>query len=149
MPSATSSGYPASLAQGAPLTNVPEEPGQVTPTHGGLVAGHEYDIPVSNTQPISKPIPRSSTPSSAKPRPMSMPPQQNVAPTAAGTTSGHSHRRSADESKREQRRSASRIVGDYSLGKTLGAGSMGKVKLAYHTSTGERVSPGPHRAPQR
>ncbi|KZW01457.1 Pkinase-domain-containing protein [Exidia glandulosa HHB12029] len=140
MPSATSSGYPASLAQGAPLTNVPEEPGQVTPTHGGLVAGHEYDIPVSNTQPISKPIPRSSTPSSAKPRPMSMPPQQNVQPTAAGTTSGHSHRRSADESKREQRRSASRIVGDYSLGKTLGAGSMGKVKLAYHTSTGERLA---------
>lgn len=32
-----------------------------------------------------------------------------------------------------------RMLGDYSLGKTLGAGSMGKVKLATHTS-GETVS---------
>jgi len=32
------------------------------------------------------------------------------------------------------------VIGDYALGKTLGAGSMGKVKLAHHLVTGERVS---------
>ena len=31
------------------------------------------------------------------------------------------------------------MLGDYTLGKTLGAGSMGKVKLAYHNITGEKV----------
>lgn len=33
-----------------------------------------------------------------------------------------------------------RILGDYTLSKTLGAGSMGKVKLATHNITGEKVS---------
>lgn len=32
-----------------------------------------------------------------------------------------------------------RILGDYTLSKTLGAGSMGKVKLATHNVTGEKV----------
>jgi serine/threonine protein kinase len=32
-----------------------------------------------------------------------------------------------------------RILGDYTLSKTLGAGSMGKVKLATHNITGEKV----------
>lgn len=36
-------------------------------------------------------------------------------------------------------RGSSRVLGDYTLGKTLGAGSMGKVKLAYHNLTGEKV----------
>ncbi|KAI0039409.1 Pkinase-domain-containing protein [Auriscalpium vulgare] len=33
-----------------------------------------------------------------------------------------------------------RILGDYTLGKTLGAGSMGKVKLAQHNITGEKFA---------
>ena len=37
-------------------------------------------------------------------------------------------------------RSTNRILGDYTLSKTLGAGSMGKVKLAHHNITGEKVS---------
>lgn len=37
-------------------------------------------------------------------------------------------------------RSTNRILGDYTLSKTLGAGSMGKVKLAHHSITGEKVS---------
>ena len=32
-----------------------------------------------------------------------------------------------------------RVLGDYTLSKTLGAGSMGKVKLAHHNVTGEKV----------
>jgi hypothetical protein len=36
----------------------------------------------------------------------------------------------------------SRMVGDWQLQKTLGAGSMGKVKLATHVHTRERVSDG-------
>jgi serine/threonine protein kinase len=36
--------------------------------------------------------------------------------------------------------SRNRILGDYTLSKTLGAGSMGKVKLAHHNVTGEKVS---------
>ena len=35
---------------------------------------------------------------------------------------------------------SNRILGDYTLTKTLGAGSMGKVKLATHNLTGEQVS---------
>lgn len=33
-----------------------------------------------------------------------------------------------------------KIVGDYILGKTLGAGSMGKVKVAVHRKTGHKVA---------
>ncbi|KAH8116679.1 hypothetical protein DFH11DRAFT_1576638, partial [Phellopilus nigrolimitatus] len=31
--------------------------------------------------------------------------------------------------------SSNRVLGDYTLGKTLGAGYMGKVELAYHDLT--------------
>jgi serine/threonine protein kinase len=34
------------------------------------------------------------------------------------------------------------MVGDWQLQKTLGAGSMGKVKLATNVNTREKVSPG-------
>ncbi|OBZ72950.1 Protein kinase kin1 [Grifola frondosa] len=37
-------------------------------------------------------------------------------------------------------RSSNRILGDYTLSKTLGAGSMGKVKLAHHNVTGEKLA---------
>ncbi|KAH8826007.1 hypothetical protein DL96DRAFT_1735310 [Flagelloscypha sp. PMI_526] len=39
---------------------------------------------------------------------------------------------------RQQRTTRNRVLGDYTLGKTLGAGSMGKVKLAVHNGTGEK-----------
>ncbi|KAJ7102910.1 hypothetical protein C8R44DRAFT_887632 [Mycena epipterygia] len=35
---------------------------------------------------------------------------------------------------------ANRVLGDYTLSKTLGAGSMGKVKLATHNVTGEKLA---------
>ena len=44
--------------------------------------------------------------------------------------------RSADPTKP---RTTNRILGDYILSKTLGAGSVAKVKLAHHNITGEKV----------
>jgi serine/threonine protein kinase len=49
------------------------------------------------------------------------------------------HRQHRDGSVSKQPRSANRVLGDYTLTKTLGAGSMGKVKLATHNVTEERV----------
>ncbi|KAH8104340.1 hypothetical protein DFH11DRAFT_1648581, partial [Phellopilus nigrolimitatus] len=34
---------------------------------------------------------------------------------------------------------SNRVLGDYTLGRTLGAGYMDKVELAYHDLTGEKV----------
>lgn len=158
--------YPTSLAP--QLNQVPEDgvAGSVTPSHGGMIGGHEFDLPISqtaaNSQPLPPqppvslptPIPRSLQPSN-KPRPVSMPPQFGAAPGAAGTGSSTS----ASETKERSRPSANdttssrrhrdgsssrptrsnRILGDYTLSKTLGAGSMGKVKLATHNISGEKV----------
>ncbi|KAF7290694.1 Non-specific serine/threonine protein kinase [Mycena indigotica] len=68
---------------------------------------------------------------STRPRPVSMPPQP-----AAGEPSG------GDASNRQQTTSkrTNRILGDYTLSKTLGAGSMGRVKLATHNITGEKLA---------
>lgn len=48
-------------------------------------------------------------------------------------------RRHRDESATRPSRT-NRILGDYTLSKTLGAGSMGKVKLATHNVTGEKLA---------
>ncbi|KAI0299256.1 hypothetical protein BC826DRAFT_996262 [Russula brevipes] len=45
-------------------------------------------------------------------------------------------RRGVDPNKQ---RTANRILGDYTLSKILGVGTMGKVKLAHHNITGEKV----------
>ncbi|KAF7349497.1 Non-specific serine/threonine protein kinase [Mycena sanguinolenta] len=59
-------------------------------------------------------------------RPVSMPSQPDA---------NTSQTRSASSKKR-----SNRILGDYTLSKTLGAGSMGKVKLATHNITGEKLA---------
>ncbi|KAE9394058.1 Pkinase-domain-containing protein [Gymnopus androsaceus JB14] len=111
-------------------------------------AGHEYDMPVLQAQ--AQPVPRTTT--SSRPRPMSMPPQSYNA--AAGEDSSASSRpgererdsRDRDRDRRHATPSSSktsrsnRILGDYTLSKTLGAGSMGKVKLATHNMTGEQLA---------
>ena len=51
------------------------------------------------------------------------------------------HRERGDGSSGTRTRTSNRILGDYTLSKTLGAGSMGKVKLAHHNVTGEKVRP--------
>lgn len=197
--------YPSSLAS-QPLDQS-EQLGAITPSHGGMVQGHEYDIPISqnthttlssaNTpalqtttttiittddihhphqspgelnhqsprtpvreQPlppladipsIPSPIPSapSRTTSTHRQRPASMPPQQY---TPSNTTDRD--RQHQDDAGRPSRaegsksRSTNRILGDYTLSKTLGAGSMGKVKLAHHNLTGEKVRSLPFFLPQ-
>jgi serine/threonine protein kinase KIN1/2 len=171
--------YPTVLA---PLTQVAEE-GAITPSHGGIVHGHEFDIPITqkpypspasfvraatpvrdhqppqpvhSTPPVTPRHPSLAAPQGAvprrtssahKPRPISMPPSQGFA------TSGSSerdrqvpeqngrHSRRPDAEPASKPRTTNRILGDYTLSKTLGAGSMGKVKLAHHNITGEKVSP--------
>jgi hypothetical protein len=114
--------------------------------------------PSSTTTDTLNPLQtRGSTPSSRRPRPLSMPPQSYApnapvvpANSAANTDGSDSKDRSYDENSqrrkhREEHPSSSkssrsnRILGDYTLSKTLGAGSMGKVKLATHNITGEKV----------
>ncbi|TFK20182.1 Pkinase-domain-containing protein [Coprinopsis marcescibilis] len=178
-----SAAYPTSLAP--QLNQVPEdvEAGHISPSYGGIVRGHEFDMPVSqqpthtqpqhpsshlnNSQNLPAPIPRSSNSSSShRPRPVSMPPQAFSAVTSEpGSTAAGSARDSRDRSSstdqdatatphrrrhrdsHEQGASSSgrpsrsnRILGDYTLSKTLGAGSMGKVKLATHNVTNEKLA---------
>lgn len=130
LPATTMSTYQASLAGNA-LNRVPEE---ATGPHGGVDdAGHEFDLPVSR--------PAESRPS--RPRPVSMPPQ-SYHPTPVPPEPATS-RRSIEEPRQRQEQvvqktsRSSKVLGDYTLGKTLGQGSMGKVKLAQHNGTGEKV----------
>ncbi|KAH7098524.1 kinase-like domain-containing protein [Auriculariales sp. MPI-PUGE-AT-0066] len=59
--------------------------------------------------------------------------------STSASASGHGNDAGANGSS-DPTRSRVRVIGDYALGKTLGAGSMGKVKLAHHLVTGERVA---------
>lgn len=164
------------------LNRVPEDAetgtGNITPSHGGLVTGYEFDIPIAQrppaipadiptnnlqtqaqgpTPPLT-PLPHAITPTAvARPpsssstsnrqRPLSMPPQSHLNPPTPQQESSDNHSsngrssstRQADSSSIPRSKSSNRILGDYTLSKTLGAGSMGKVKLAHHNITGEKV----------
>ena len=142
----------------AGLSQVNEEYA-TTPTHGGTVnTGHEYDMAIAEKtgadqlQPLPttvQPAPSQRRPaaSSQRPRPMSMPPQsyaQSNGPVPAErerqpTEENPKRQQGRDHSTPRASRGSSRVLGDYTLGKTLGAGSMGKVKLAQHASNDEKV----------
>ncbi|KAL0569877.1 Serine/threonine-protein kinase [Marasmius crinis-equi] len=159
--------YPTSLAP--QLNQVPEDGALATPTHGGTVAGgHEYDMTVLQpSQPEPAPQPRLPKPSSSRQRPVSMPPQSYAASNMNNNTEERPDRererdrdrersdrdrgdRDRDRDRQSDRHRAhgsttkssrsNRILGDYTLTKTLGAGSMGKVKLANHNLTGEQLA---------
>ncbi|KAG7440976.1 Pkinase-domain-containing protein [Guyanagaster necrorhizus] len=139
-----------------------------TQSHRGTdTAGHEFDMQIlrpSHPQPlaseshppVSAAVPRLSA-SATRQRPVSMPPQAyNIASVApangsnTGSTSdakdhrthtaGEERRRDGSRSNGISNRTQRRILGDYTLTKTLGAGSMGKVKLATHNLTGEQMA---------
>lgn len=108
----------------------------------------------SSPHPLPAPIPRSAHhPATARRRPISMPPQvHDVAAAASGSSLGPNDnecgRTSGEDPKRQNSDSArvpskstqvSKIVGNYTLSKTLGVGSMGEVKLATDNVTGEKV----------
>lgn len=89
----------------------------------------------ANAAPVPRPQSTVSTNgSSSRQRPASMPPQAQAAPSSNENRSRSSHQDSHHRS-----RPTGRVVGSYTLTKTLGAGSMGKVKLAVHNQTGEKV----------
>jgi serine/threonine protein kinase len=82
---------------------------------------------------------------------MSLPPP-TYSPSHSGTSSDqprqYAEQPHAAAQRQSQRgvdptrsRTTNRILRDYTLSKTLGAGSMGKVKLAHHNVTGEKVCP--------
>lgn len=117
----------------------------------------QLSSPTPITQLATGVVPRINS-GSGRPRPLSMPPPQQtqayplaaVGAAAGVSTNGSSEKeqRVGDELKLAQQqhhrqskssRSSNRILGDYTLSKTLGAGSMGKVKLATHNVTGEKV----------
>ncbi|KAG8972752.1 serine/threonine-protein kinase KIN2 [Tulasnella sp. 425] len=156
---ASPSSYP-NAAQGVP-------PGQTTPSHGGMITGHEFDLTVhppssrepdqriqtqdDETPPIVTDRRRLQPSTASRPRPVSMPPQSIppvVVPATNGTHDGPSttaDQRTADAASSRNGTAGrssrgTRILGDYTLGKTLGAGSMGKVKLAQHNVTGEKLA---------
>ncbi|KAI8977805.1 Pkinase-domain-containing protein [Trametes punicea] len=147
--------YPTGLASTA------TQDGSITPSHGGMVSGPEYDVPITQ-KPIAVQTPDrerqtptmdrterperyapSRSPSAAqRPRPVSMPPQAYAPPTSTDRDQRHDDGRHGrgEGGSSSKSRSGTRILGDYTLSKTLGAGSMGKVKLAHHNITGEKVS---------
>ncbi|PPR05012.1 hypothetical protein CVT24_010205 [Panaeolus cyanescens] len=99
---------------------------------------------------------RPPTSNSHRPRPVSMPPQSYTPPSSTPNTVSEqrdNHQRPHDENRERRSRHrdehghstsrpsrSNRILGDYTLSKTLGAGSMGKVKLATHNITGEKLA---------
>ena len=95
-------------------------------------------------QPLPDPVPRTST-GASRPRPVSMPPQvynPGIPPISTPNPPAGSDGQGSEIKQRQPSksgRSSNRILGDYTLSKTLGAGSMGKVKLATHNVTGEKV----------
>ncbi|KAH9475260.1 Protein kinase kin1 [Psilocybe cubensis] len=174
--------YPTALAP--QLNQVPEDAvaGQPTPSQGGMIGGHEFDMaigqpshyqqpstphaPSSNSNSNSNsnnassvgsaPLPRGATPNSHRARPVSMPPQAyapSQPPASSRDADSRDRSQPAGDENRERRRHrddhnsttgrssrSNRILGDYTLSKTLGAGSMGKVKLATHNITGEKLA---------
>ncbi|KAK1225521.1 Serine/threonine-protein kinase [Marasmius sp. AFHP31] len=153
--------YPTSLAPH--LNQVPEDGALNTPTHGGtVIGGHEYDMPVLQpSHPEPAPQPRLNKPSNSRQRPVSMPPQSYAASNMNNKPEERPERereRDRDKEKSDRDRGdrdrdrhrghgstnkssrSNRILGDYTLTKTLGAGSMGKVKLATHNLTGEQLA---------
>lgn len=59
-----------------------------------------------------------------------------------GSSNPQAERGMAQQGQAVSKPRNNRQVGDWVLGKTLGAGSMGKVKLATHQYTKEKVNPG-------
>ncbi|KAJ1304175.1 hypothetical protein OPQ81_008575 [Rhizoctonia solani] len=144
---ATTDEFPRGLHAQA-LSTVAEDGGQNTPSHGGTVtAGHEYDMaisPPSQEAPAAPSPRRAVNPAAiAARRPVSMPPQTSAQAAAIQERISVDENREREKEARRaksQEKSRGRVLGDYVLTKTLGAGSMGKVKLAVHTPTGQKLA---------
>ncbi|KAI9507059.1 hypothetical protein F5148DRAFT_1276345 [Russula earlei] len=99
-------------------------------------APHSPSRQPPNTASTTAPIPRGTVP---RPRPISLPPPP-YSPSHSGTSSDRQRQHSQRTVDSARPRTTNRILGEYTLSKTLGAGSMGKVKLAHHNVTGEKLA---------
>ncbi|PVG02349.1 Pkinase-domain-containing protein [Serendipita vermifera] len=119
---------------------------QVGFEHVERAMGNGVASNVDTTLDHPPPQRRTARPTNGRPRPVSMPPvantdAPNVQAAAEQSHSSHDQRSQGhSSSRRGASRATVRVIGNYSLGKTLGAGSMGKVKLAYHNQTGEKLA---------
>ncbi|KAG9087304.1 serine/threonine-protein kinase KIN2 [Ceratobasidium sp. UAMH 11750] len=140
----------------------PEKPVAQSPTPPNTPLpdlGAPTQAPVVDTAPAPSPaklgVPRVINPAAiAARRPVSMPPQSSNSPAVAivgGERMSVDENRERENSARRERSerrdkssgeksSRGRVLGDYVLTKTLGAGSMGKVKLAVHTPTNQKLA---------
>ncbi|KAE8258525.1 hypothetical protein A4X13_0g1626 [Tilletia indica] len=112
---------------------------------GGMNAGQ---VAPGMAAPPPPAVNGSSTPSAAMPPPPTLPastsqqtPATTSHPAPEQHTNGHrEHSTPHRDRDRDRERRSRRTLGDYALGKTLGAGSMGKVKLAVRMGDGEKVA---------
>ncbi|OCH90369.1 Pkinase-domain-containing protein [Obba rivulosa] len=123
-----------------------------TQTHPSTPASAPWPVPRAPTPTAQAAVPRRIPSVQHKPRPVSMPPQAYAPPPPPERERERDRDRDRERERRDDSsrnrsdagsskpRSTNRILGDYILTKTLGAGSMGKVKLAYHNVTGEKLA---------
>lgn len=105
-----------------------------------------------NVEPVSRRPPSSdgpAAPASVDPPP---PPAPNATPRESERSSDKDKRGDKRDKEREREREkekekestrSRRVLGEWTMSKTLGAGSMGKVKLGISSITGEKVRPLP------
>ncbi|KAG2353935.1 hypothetical protein BDR07DRAFT_1431292 [Suillus spraguei] len=103
---------------------VPEETGLVTPGFNNLYDS-DHDPKYCYSRPLPSPRPQAT---SHRPRPVSMPPQALTGTSTPMSSSSDRERQQTTDSRHRQIRM------------TLGAGSMGKVKLAIHNVTEEKLA---------
>ncbi|KIJ62403.1 hypothetical protein HYDPIDRAFT_114497 [Hydnomerulius pinastri MD-312] len=125
----------------------PTTPSTTTATATTTAATSTATTTAAAATAIPRPLPAPRPQSTHRPRPVSMPPQAyNSSPPTSSSDRDRQqmpeskHRQHRDGSTSKQGRSSNRILGDYTLTKTLGAGSMGKVKLAIHNITDEKLA---------
>lgn len=120
-----------------PATNRPSTPSKSPAPPASTT--DEADAQTSTTaaegpeQPIA-PTPRIQSINGSRQRPVSMPPQSYASSTATSEP-----RSSRNHDSQHRSKQTGRVLGSYTMTKTLGAGSMGKVKLSVHNQTGEKV----------
>ncbi|KAG9309254.1 hypothetical protein JVU11DRAFT_10737 [Chiua virens] len=129
-------------------TSSPSTPSTPGPTTMTTIIHSLSPTPTSTATTIPRPLPAPAARPwvNPRPRPLSMPPQSYSSPQTSSSDrdkqlmSDQKHRQHKDGSTSKQSRTANRVLGDYTLTKTLGAGSMGKVKLAIHNVMEEKLA---------
>lgn len=113
-----------------------------TPSDHGLPRRRDGQRPVSVIEPRSRDKPAAPPMVASSSRTSTEEGSKAIShrtQSASRPSSAHIERES-DRSDRERERRTRRTLGDYALGKTLGAGSMGKVKLGVKMGNGEKVA---------